>query len=238
MTATREQIGANLRSVRARIAAAAKRSGRLPDAVTLVAVTKYADLDSVQTLVDLGARDLGESRPQQLGERAERIQSPVRWHLVGTLQRNKARRTLPIVEMIHSADSLRLLRFLDKLAGEMQIRPRILIQVNLSGETTKHGFDADSLRSVWDEIVRLEHLSIEGLMTMAAWEQDPERTRPTFAGLRELRDQLRGRSPSNLRFEQLSMGMSNDFEVAVEEGATLVRIGSALFEESPPADSE
>lgn len=230
MVTTHEQIEQNLRSVRNRIAAAARRAGRSADAVTLVAVTKYAKADVVRTLVDLGVRDLGESRPQQLGERAALIDQSVRWHLIGSLQRNKARRTLSVVEMIHSANSVRLLRHLDYLAQELEIRPRVLLEVNLSGEATKHGFDPVALTSEWDGILSLKHLSLEGLMTMGAWEKDPERTRPTFAGLRELRDHLRERSPADVPLEHLSIGMSNDFEIAIEEGATFVRIGSALFE--------
>jgi hypothetical protein len=229
MVTTREQIERNLRAVRNRIAAAARRAGRPTDAVTLVAVTKYADLDAVQTLVELGVVDLGESRPQQIWERAQQIDHSVRWHLVGSLQRNKARRTLPLVTMIHSVDSLRLLGYLDQLAREMQLQPRVLIEVNLSGESTKHGFDREALIRGWDEVLSLEHLRVDGLMTMAVWESDPERTRPTFAALRQLRDRLRGRSPQGVALAHLSMGMSSDFEIAVEEGATLVRVGSALF---------
>ena len=230
MVTTREQIEQNLRSVRNRIAAAARHAGRSADAVTLVAVTKYANTDAVRTLVDLGVRDLGESRPQQLWERAALSAQPARRHLVGSLQRNKARRTLNVVEMIHSANSVRLLRHLDYLAQELQVRPRVLLEVNLSGETTKHGFNPVALTGEWDEILSLKHLSLEGLMTMAAWEKDPERTRPTFAGLRELRDRLRERAPADVPLKHLSIGMSNNFEVAIEEGATFVRVGSALFE--------
>jgi pyridoxal phosphate enzyme (YggS family) len=228
--ATDRTIDENYRRVRERMAAACQRAGRDPAAVTLVAVIKYAELDWARHLASLGAVELGENRPQQLVRRAAQIAAPVHWHLIGPLQRNKVRSILPLVSLIHSADSLRLLQAIDRISGELNLRPRVLIEVNLSGEAEKHGFLAEELSAAWPPVLTLRNVQIEGLMTMAGWSPDPENARPAFRRLRELRDQLQSQSGSATRLEHLSMGMTGDFEVAIEEGATLVRIGSALWE--------
>jgi pyridoxal phosphate enzyme (YggS family) len=223
-------VAENYAAVRARIAAACDRSGRDPSAVRLVAVTKYAPIEAIRELVALGHRDLGENRPQQLLERAALLDGlGVRWHLIGTLQRNKARKVLPVAGLIHSADDLRLLEALDRLAGELSLRPRVLLEVNVSGEATKHGFRPDELASLWPRVAGFGRLDIAGLMTMAPDSDDPEQARPVFRALRRLREDLAAAGP--LPLPELSMGMSGDFEVAIEEGATIVRVGSALFEE-------
>lgn len=220
----------NYRSVCERIAAAAKRAGRNASDITLVAVTKYAKLEWVRALVALGVTELGENRPQQLHERAAEVELSVHWHLIGHLQRNKVRRTLPVITLIHSVDSLRLLAEIDQQASELHLQPRVLIEVNLSGEEQKHGFAQNDLLSQWNEVLSFPRVRVEGLMTMAAYSDNPEDARPTFAALRTLRDELLAQSPANTSLVHLSMGMTGDFEVAVEEGATLVRIGSALWE--------
>lgn len=229
MSRTESQLAHNYEQVSKRIEAACARSGRAASSVSLVIVTKYAEIDWVRTLVKLGATRLGENRPQQLLARIPEIPSPVEWHLIGHLQTNKVRRILPAVALIHSVDSLRLLREIERIGGELNLRPRILLEVNLTGEASKHGFTADELESQWDEVSACRQVQLEGLMTMAAFSDDPEESRPVFASLRELRDRLATRSPA-LALTELSMGMTGDFEVAIEEGATLVRIGSALFE--------
>jgi pyridoxal phosphate enzyme (YggS family) len=174
--------------------------------------------------------DLGESRPQELWHKAAVLPAAVRWHLVGHLQRNKIERTLPLIHLLHSADSLRLLTALDEAAaGRSQPLP-VLLEVNASRELAKHGFAPEELPALLPQLATLQHVAIRGLMTMAAFEDDPERCRPTFAMVRELRDRLRGDLGPPHWLDELSMGMTNDFEVAIEEGATLVRIGSALFE--------
>lgn len=231
MPTSLERIRFNLTSIRARIVAACRRAGRDPAEVTLVAVTKYAEPQWVRELVEIGHRNLGESRPQQLVERAGWFDNKaenhaVRWHLVGHLQRNKARRVLPIAGLIHSVDSLRLLSTLDRLAGEENLTPRLLLEVNVSGEDAKHGFSPAELRANWDEVLSFQRVQIAGLMTMAPHTDNPEDARPVFRSLRELRDELRGELP----LPELSMGMSGDYEIGIEEGATLVRIGSSLFE--------
>lgn len=222
-------IAENYRNVRGRIAKACARVGREPSEVTFVAVTKYAPIDAVNELIALGQRDLGESRPQQLAERAELLQreAPI-WHLIGHLQRNKARKILPLVSLIHSVDSVRLLEALDRLAEEMDLRPRVLLEVNVAGEESKEGFEPTELRAAWTRIEKLSRLDVCGLMTMAPYAEDPEVVRPVFRQLRELRDELAASGP--LRLPELSMGMSGDFEVGIEEGATIVRVGSVLFD--------
>lgn len=223
-------LAGNYEDVRRRIAAACGRAGRDPETVRLVAVTKYATVDAIRELVDLGHRDLGENRPQQLLERAALLGGrDVRWHLIGTLQRNKARKVLPVASLVHSADSARLLDALDRLAGELSLRPRVLLEVNVSGEESKHGFSPEDLRAGRPQVASFSHLDVAGLMTMAPYSDDPEAARPVFRGLRRLRDDLASVGP--LPLPELSMGMSGDFEVAVEEGATIVRVGAALFGE-------
>lgn len=230
MTSNAAHIADNVGRVREQIAAACAKARRDPRAVRLVAVTKYARLKWVRTLVELGIRDLGESRPQQLLERAAHIDADVDWHLVGHLQRNKARRVLPLTALIHSVDTFRLLETLERLAGALELRPRVLLEVNVSGEPQKHGFPPDELLDGWEQIVACERVQVDGLMTMAPLLKEMEQVRPVFRRLRELRNRLRGTSPPELHLPELSMGMSGDFPVAVEEGATIVRIGSRLFE--------
>ncbi len=232
MTLTREKLEANLMKVRDRIARAARAAGREPESVRLVAVTKQVDETVARQLVALGVTDLGESRPQELWRKRELVPGAVRWHLIGPLQRNKARRTLPLAHLIHSVDSVELLKRLDELAVELNLAPSVLLEVNASGEASKHGFKANELPAVMERVAELQRVKVEGLMTMAAYDVDPQRARLTFAALREWRDRLATRAPPNCQLSELSMGMSGDFEVAIAEGATVVRIGSALFSEN------
>ena len=234
MTTLRERdiISSNYLSVRQRIETACHRAGRDPASVTLVAVTKYAQLDWVRCLIELGVVELGESRPQQLVQRAHELGDPLHWHLIGNLQRNKVRSVLPHLTLLHAADSLRLLESIDRIAQELNLRPRVLVEVNLSREAAKHGFEANELLRAWDDILKLQQVQVEGLMTMAAYSPEPEHARPAFMRLRELRDELRVRSGEKTKSQlnHLSMGMTGDFEVAIAEGATIVRIGSALWD--------
>lgn len=225
-----ETIAENRAAVRRRVAAACARAGRDPVEVTLVAVTKYAKLEWVRELALQGEIELGESRPQQLVARAAELNVPVHWHLIGSLQRNKVRMLLAATTLIHSVDSLKLLEAIDRIAGELKLAPRVLLEVNLTREEAKHGFARGDLPAQWEQAARLEHVRIEGLMTMAAYAPDAEAARPVFAELRRLRDELRSRAVPAKALPQLSMGMSGDFEVAIEEGATIVRIGTALWE--------
>jgi hypothetical protein len=225
------QISDNLARVRRTLAEAAARSSRTAADVRLVAVVKYAALADVRALLDAGCCELGESRPQQLWERAELLRDiPIRWHLIGHLQRNKIRRTAPLVDLIHSGDNPRLLEALDEQASELSRRTRVLIEVNISGDESKHGFAAEEVEPLLPRLAALKHLDVCGLMAMAAREGGRDRARRDFAALRQLRDRLQANCPPELSLKELSMGMSEDFDVAVEEGATIVRVGSALFE--------
>jgi pyridoxal phosphate enzyme (YggS family) len=206
-------------SVRSRIAAACARVNRDPAGVSLVAVTKTVSPRVAALLPGLGVADLGENRPQALWQKAAAIPQ-ARWHLVGHLQRNKVEKTVPLVSLIHSVDSVRLLAAVGRQVP-------ILLEVNCSREAAKGGFAPADLPGVADQIRSLKAANVEGLMTMAAYDIAPDAARPAFAELRALREDLR--ALTGLHLPHLSMGMSNDFEVAVEEGATLVRVGTTLF---------
>ncbi|HXY35088.1 MAG TPA: YggS family pyridoxal phosphate-dependent enzyme [Planctomycetaceae bacterium] len=232
MTTVESRIAENLTRIRARIDAACRRAARSSADVRLVAVTKSARLEWIEALVARGVHDLGESRPQQLLERAEQIAAPVRWHLIGHLQRNKVRKVLPVAAWLHSVDSLALATRIDGIATELGLRSRLLLEVNVSGEASKNGFTPAQLQANWAALCGLSHLEIGGLMTMAPFSEKPEESRPTFRGLRQLRDHLAA-SPGARQLAELSMGMSGDFETAVEEGATMIRVGTILFEGLP-----
>ena len=230
----------NLAHVRQRIADAARRSGRSPEDVTLLAVTKYVGDDMIADLVAAGCLDLGESRPQALWAKAlvlgqrtgqqNASAAKVRWHLVGHLQRNKIAQTLPLVSRIHSIDSLRLLKAIHDAAANQGRRVDALIEVNVSGDAAKHGFAPTDVVPALATFTAFDHVHVCGLMCMAAREGDLAIARQNFAALRALRDRLAADKPDNVSLDDLSMGMSGDYEIAIEEGATIVRIGSALFE--------
>lgn len=229
-----QSLGERLAGIRARIAEAARSSGRTADAVRLVAVTKYVDVEQAEALARAGCHDLGESRPQELWRKAGAwTAEPVRWHLIGHLQRNKIERTLPLVWMIHSADSLRLLDALEAAAAARQATARVLLEVNISGDATKHGFDPGEIEGHLPQLCAYRSLAIRGLMAMAAREGDLDQARREFAALRVLRERLQSAAGDQLALDELSMGMSGDYLVAIEEGATIVRIGSALTEDAP-----
>jgi hypothetical protein len=232
MTAS-ERLIENLAAVRRRISDAARHSGRTADEITLVAVTKYVPAELAQQVVAAGCSTLGENRPQGLWAKAESLKnSPgqIHWHLIGHLQRNKVPRTLPLVSLLHSGDSLRLLQAVNRAAAELNRPMPVLLEVNISGDATKHGFRPAEMETALPNLTALQWLEIRGLMGMASREGDLLQARREFTALRELRDRLQRVAPPQLTLRELSMGMSGDFEVAIEEGATLVRIGSALFE--------
>jgi PLP dependent protein len=257
MTDAAARIAENVAAIRGQIAAAAQRSGRPADAVKLVAVTKYVSSDVVRPLVAAGCLDLGESRPQQLWDKAAQLSDlPIRWHLIGHLQRNKLRRTLPLATLIHSVDSPRLLAAIDEemqtkgteVVADKDLRMQsspcrqpppspsdaapipVLLEVHISSEAAKQGFAPAEVEPFLAEAAAYRHVSIRGLMGMASLEGGPDAARREFAALREFRDRLKPNCPPGVTLDELSMGMSGDFQVAIEEGATLVRVGSALFE--------
>ena len=220
-----------LESLRSRMADAARRARRDPAAVGLVAVSKTHPAESVREAFEAGQTVFGENRVQELLAKAPLLPGAVRWHLIGHLQKNKIRKILPAVELLHGVDTSDLAADIDRVAGELGLFPRVLLEVNVSGEGTKFGFSPDVLSTQLDTLLALPRVQVEGLMTMAPYSEDPETARPVFAALRRLRDELAGQSGTPLPV--LSMGMSGDFEVAIEEGSTLVRVGSALFGPRP-----
>ncbi|MFV1964467.1 MAG: YggS family pyridoxal phosphate-dependent enzyme [Pirellulaceae bacterium] len=229
-----EIIAANVTRLRERIDQAARRSGRKGDRIGLVAVTKYVDIDVARALTEAGCVDLGESRPQELWRKADSLPGDsIRWHMIGHLQRNKVRRTLPYVSLLHSADRLRLLDEVSRISKELSRMSSVLLEVNVSGDAAKHGFVPDEMVDVLAHVATLDHVRVRGLMAMAGWEGDLDAARADFSRLRQLRDTLRTHCPPQVSLDELSMGMSGDFEVAIEEGATLVRVGSALCEGLP-----
>ena len=236
MTNLDHRITENVTAVRERMQAAALRAGRRATDITLVAVTKYVGPPEVAAVVAAGCLDLGESRPQELWRKIAARSTPdlVRWHLIGHLQRNKARRTVGRVGLIHSCDSLRLLTEIDRIAQETTSRASVLLEINVSGDAQKHGFEPQEIEGHLATIAELQSVQVKGLMTMAALAGNADEARQNFSCLRELRDRLRANCPESICLDELSMGMTRDFEIAIEEGATIVRVGSALFEGVTP----
>lgn len=227
----RRLIADNLTRVRERVHAAAIAAGRDPASVRLLAVSKYVDAATAALLVEAGSNALAESYPQKLWEKAADPRlAGVEWHLVGRLQRNKVRRTLPLVALIHSVDSERLLTAIDEQAADLNLTARVLLEVNCSGDANKQGLAFDEARQLASTLDRFEHVRICGLMTMAAFGSDERTARANFASLRRLQQELASVTPPIAELSELSMGMSGDFEAAIAEGATIVRIGSSLFE--------
>ena len=220
----------NLSSVRSRLDAAARRAGRDPTTVRLIAVSKTFSADAVRAAATAGQVDFGENKVQEglqkIGETAD-IQ--IRWHLIGHLQSNKAKKAATAFHCIHSIDSVELLKKIDAAAADGGAAPEILVQVDLAGETTKFGAAADEARRIVDATQTLRNARMIGLMLIPPWNEDQEQTRPWFVRLRELRDQWLAEGVSGTSLAQLSMGMSHDFEAAIEEGATMVRVGTAIF---------
>ena len=219
--------------VKTRIETAVRKSGRHPEEVRLVAISKTHPASLIKNLIELGATDLGENRVQEAeGKIPEVGRTAARWHLVGHLQANKARRALTLFDVIHSLDTIELARRLDRLCVEVERETvPLLIQVDLGNEQTKSGIDEHELPQLADEVRRLEHLELIGLMTLPPFFADPEQARPYFRRLRQLRDQLAADGVFGENRGELSMGMTNDFAVAIEEGATMVRVGTAIFGE-------
>ena len=217
-----------LEEIRAAIAAAAARVGRPADSVTLLAVSKTFPVSDIMHAYADGQSIFGENRLQEAMEKIPQMPQDCEWHLIGPLQRNKVRKALEQgFALIQAVDSLKLAAAISRIAGEVGTTARILLEVNIDGEESKHGFTPESLCAEWDTLTALPGLDIRGLMCIPAPVENPEDARPAFAALRKLAEQLRERGP--LPLPELSMGMSHDFEVAVEEGATIVRVGSAIF---------
>ncbi len=219
-----------LKTVKDRIRKVAESCGRDPGSVRLVAVSKTMPADRVREAIASGVTILGENYIQEAREKiAELSEHPVSWHFIGHLQTNKSKYAVKLFDLIHSVDSLRLARELNKQAGKINKVQEILIQVNLSEEASKSGTSSGELKELATEISQLEHIAVKGLMTMPPFFDEPERAKPFFSELRRLRNQVGAAAIPNLGMDELSMGMTGDFEVAIQEGATLVRIGTAIF---------
>ncbi|HEV8427254.1 MAG TPA: YggS family pyridoxal phosphate-dependent enzyme [Pyrinomonadaceae bacterium] len=233
-----EQLAARLTAVRERIVAAALDCGRAPDEVKLIAISKTHPASVIRTLTELDTTDFGENRVQEAeGKIAEIGRERVRWHLVGHLQANKARRAVNLFDVIHSLDSLDLAQRLDRLCAEDgREKLAVLIQVDLGHEETKSGIDESELTHMVEGLGPLTRLQLIGLMTLPPFFDDAEQSRPFFRRLREVRDELESRGAFGDRKGELSMGMTHDFEVAIQEGATMVRIGTAIFGERLPRE--
>lgn len=220
-------LSERLQAIRERISAAATRCGRDPASVDLLAVSKTFPVEAIREALDAGQMRFGENKVQEVMAKAPQLPANVEWHLIGHLQSNKVRKILPLAACIHSIGSLSLAKDVDRIAAELGLFPKVYLEVNLATESSKHGFSIEDLRSSLEPLYALKRLEIQGLMCIPPYDEDPEKSRPYFVQLRELRDELEksGGAPLPL----LSMGMSHDFEIAVEEGATTVRVGSAIF---------
>ncbi len=227
------ELAARFTHVRAQIAAAAQRCGRSPDEVKLIAISKTHPASAVKELIELGATDVGENRVQEAEAKIEEVgRDRVQWHLVGHLQANKAKRAVSLFDVIHSLDSIDLARRLDRLCLEKQReRLSVLIQVDLGHEETKSGIEEAALEELAESLGSLARIHLIGLMTLPPFFDDAEQSRPFFRRLRELRDELSAQGAFGNRKGELSMGMTHDFAVAIEEGATMVRVGTAIFGE-------
>jgi pyridoxal phosphate enzyme (YggS family) len=225
MSTLRDRFG----DIQDRITAAAERSGRHAAAVQLVAVSKSHPPEILREAIEAGVVVFGENRIQEARMKIPLLPRSTRWHFIGHLQSNKVRQALSFFELLHGVDSLSIARDIDRIAGELGLYPRVLLEVNVAGEGTKFGFTPDALRRQIEELVQLGRLEIAGLMAIPPPAAEAEDSRSYFLRLRELRDVLQ--AEARIGLPELSMGMSGDFEVAVEEGATIVRVGSALFGE-------
>lgn len=244
------------RDVKERVAQAAKRAGRNPSSVLIMAVSKYGDIDQIRELIRLGHQDFGESRVQQLVQRAaiideslhrqrtlpsvgagpDPIVPDVRWHMIGHLQRNKVKKLIGVTRLIHSVDSLRLVEEIQAIAFKRDEPIEVLVQVNCADEKSKFGCAVAAAAHLCEQIDTMVHLRVRGLMTMAPYAENPEDAKPHFERLTELYEDIRRRGIGGAGFNILSMGMSHDFEAAIDCGANLVRIGSSIFGERPSAD--
>jgi pyridoxal phosphate enzyme (YggS family) len=222
-------IQQNLSCIQEKIAAAAANSGRQLEDIHLVAVTKTIPAERIRQAIASGIKHIGENRVQEATSKAKLISEGVTWHLVGHLQRNKVKQAIQIFDLIHSLDSLRLAEMIEKRAQELDRTVNCLVQVNVAGEDTKYGLAPEQVIPLLKQISSLSHLNICGLMTVAPYVDNPEEVRPVFRHLREMAEETERLKLPRVSMNELSMGMSGDFEVAIEEGATMIRVGSAIF---------
>ncbi|HJA43864.1 YggS family pyridoxal phosphate-dependent enzyme [Lachnoclostridium sp. An118] len=219
----------NFRQVEENIRRACGRAGRDPGDVTLIAVSKTKPVELLREAYDLGTRVFGENKVQEIVEKYEALPKDIHWHMIGHLQRNKVKYIIDKVDLIHSVDSVRLAETIEKEAAKHDLTANILLEVNVAEEESKFGLKVDEVEQVVDEIAKFSHIKVCGLMTIAPFVENPEENRPYFRRLRNLSVDIGGKNVDNVTMSILSMGMTNDYEVAVEEGATMVRVGTGLF---------
>jgi hypothetical protein len=224
-------VAANLERVRGRVARAAARAGRSADSVCVIAVSKTQPVELIEQAIAAGATDIGENYVQDAAAKIPHITAPVRWHMIGHLQRNKAARAVELFDVIHTLDSVALGEALARHGERRKQAVHVLVEVNVGDEPTKTGVAPDQVEALLAALAQQRWLAIDGLMAVPPPAADPEAVRPYFRSLRELRDRLAAGAPGNAPLRDLSMGMTDDFEVAIEEGATMVRIGRAIFGE-------
>lgn len=224
-------LSGNLKQVQSNILAACKRSGRNPEDVTLIAVSKTKPVPMLQEIYDLNVREFGENKVQELCDKYPVLPEDIHWHLIGHLQRNKVKYIVDKVALIHSVDSLRLAEEIEKEAEKKQVTIPVLLQVNVAKEDSKSGFYVEEMDEVLPRIAALKHLKIEGLMTIAPFVSNPEDNRQVFSTLKQLSVDITSKNIDNVSMNILSMGMTGDYEVAIEEGATHVRVGTGIFGE-------
>ncbi|MBB5036992.1 YggS family pyridoxal phosphate-dependent enzyme [Prosthecobacter dejongeii] len=220
-------IADRLQEIRHRLTQATARSGRKPESVDLLAVSKTYPVEIIQEAVEAGQILFGENRVQEVTLKQPQLSGKLQWHLIGPLQSNKVRKVLPLVQMIHAVDSVDIAKDINRIGGELGLHPKVLIEINLAAESSKHGFTPQAIREQLEALYELDRLYIQGVMCIPPFDPVAEKSRRYFTQLREVRDELEkfGGAPLPV----LSMGMSHDFEVAIEEGATIVRVGSAIF---------
>ncbi|EMS71770.1 YggS family pyridoxal phosphate-dependent enzyme [Ruminiclostridium cellobioparum] len=223
------EIKSNLDNIFKRVGAAAERSGRTMEDIRVIAVTKTVEADRIKNVYEYGLLDMGENRVQELTEKYDKLPTDCKWHLIGHLQTNKVKYIIDKVEMIHSVDSMELAKEINSRAAKHGRKIDILLQVNVSGEDTKFGISPGDVDEYVGIISRMENISLRGLMTIAPFTQDPQVIRPVFRNLYNIYIDIKHKNIDNVNMDYLSMGMSNDFEIAIEEGANIVRIGTGIF---------
>ena len=224
-------IRENVQFARNKIAEACRRSGRKSEEIELVAITKTVDVEQINEAIEAGIRVVGENRVQEAWRKFQEVGEKVHWHMVGHLQTNKVKRVLQFADMIHSVDSVYLAREIQTQAKKLERTIEILIQVNTSGEESKFGREPEATIGAIEEVSTLPNLKIKGLMTIGAFLPNPEDVRPCFKLLHDLKDRVNERGITSVEIGTLSMGMTNDYEIAIEEGSTMVRVGTAIFGE-------
>ncbi len=222
----------NYRAVREKIDETCRKAGRDPGEVTLIAVSKTKPLSDIESLIKIDVNDFGENRPQELKEKFDLVSTPVRFHQIGHLQTNKVKYIINKAVLIHSVDSMKLAQMIEKEAAKKEIIVNVLVEVNYAGEDSKFGVKPEEAANLVKEIAAsFRHIKVKGLMTIAPFVSDPEENRPVFRGMHELLLDIKSQNIDNVDMSILSMGMSNDYLVAIEEGSTMVRVGTAIFGE-------